>query len=354
MYQQVSQYGVHHVLFLFSVLLSGGPAKDQPLAPTTAASPPNRAIVIRLSESIFQPGDGGKVDHASRVDRTVLGTRVTGESRTVGQTRVDLVSDQDDGSFRFIFTGASYSKTSGNNGPAIIHNSATTQFQCSKRITFDLENGFHSAPSEVKASTQLKNDGITTRRRGLLGRVVRNVAARRVRDTQPEAEAITNRDTERDVARGFDEAIDKQIAQLNKQLDLPRLLAAIFGTATRNNYCVRSNSRYLEICFHDADKGSPKDLKLPEEQVADAPVQVWARNTLFDGKVRTAIRAYEVAENVIEKIAPNTDLAKELGLGGTSMESSNVDFVDGWIIFAWKPENSLGSLAAAEGEVITR
>jgi hypothetical protein len=354
MYQAFSHLGVQHLLFLLPVVLAGAPAGEVAPDSTASTTIPDRAIVIRLSESMFQPGEGGKVNHVSGVDRTVLGTRVTGTSRTIGQTRVDLVSDKDDGSLKFVFSGVSSSQTSGNNGPAVIHNSAVTQFHCVKRVTFDLEHGFHASPSEVKATTRLTNDGITTKRRGILGRVIRNVATRRVQDSQSEAAAITNRDTERDVSRGFDKAIDEQLVQLNKQLDLPRLLAAMFGTVTRNNYCVRSNPKYLEICFHDADKGSPQDLVIPENKVSDAPVQVWARSTVFDAKIRAAIQAYSVAERVIEKISPATDIAKQVGLAGTSMESSDVNLVDGWIIFAWKPDDSVAQLAATESTSAAR
>ena len=352
MFHQLSHHGIHYLLFLLPVVLAAGPTtriSTSQSEPAPVATVPERAIVIRLSESLFQPPDGGKVDHVSEVNRTLLGTTVTGTCRTVGRTHVDLVPDENDGSLKFVFNGVSYSQTSGKNGPATIHNSTTTQFQCVKRITFDFENGFHASPSQVKATTQLRNDGISTKRRGLLGSVIRNVAARRVQDTQAEATLITNRDTERDVSREFDAAIDQQFAQLNKQLDLPRLLAAMFGTATKNNYCVRSNSKYLEICFHDSDKGSAQKLTIPENQVADAPVQVWARSTLFDVKIRAAIQAYAVAENVIERFSTTTSLAKQAGLGGTSMESSDIHVVDGWFIFAWKPEKeTLASLAAAE------
>ena len=307
----------------------------------------DRVIVIRFSESMFQPEQGSKVDEVSDVNRTVLGASVRGKSRTVGAIHVDLMPDSNDGSFKVSFQGASYSRTVTYNGPVQIQNSGSTHFQCDKRVLFNWEKGFHARPAQAIAQTQLQNDRITTARRGLVGRVIRNIATRRAERSLGEATVVTNRDSERDLAAQFDLAIDPQLAEVNKRLETARRIAAIFGRVTESDYYVRSNSRYLEICLTDLEKAKAKSVVLPDQKVADAPIEVWIHSSLFDAKLRDVIKANALAEYVVERLSPHTKPGEKIGVPGTKIKSIDVVVVDGWLIFAIQPQRPLVELVAA-------
>lgn len=346
MIRPLSQCLVAQLMFLLLVILPGlGSGPDRETNRINAA--PERAVVIRLSESIFQPGEDRRVDRVSDVYRIVLGTDVTGKCRTVGDVSVDLVPNDEDGSFRLLFHGVCYSRTVGTNGPAVIHNSAITRFQCFKKVSFDVERGFHAQPSDVRAQTQLTNERITSRPGGLLGRVVKTVASRRVQANHEEATWITNRDTEQDIREGFDEAIDAHLAKLNQRLDLPRVLAAIFGTATDSGYRVRTNFQYMEICFHDAgiETGS---LLLPVSNVPESPIEVWARAQMFDSKIRTALHAYAIADRLVETLSPFNVWSDRSEADEPSTATTDIDAVDGWFVFAVKTDAAILSLASRD------
>lgn len=323
---------------------------DEHRAPDSAtpmAVAPDRAIVVRFSADLFRPEEGSKVDNMSPVNVVILGNRVTGTCRTVGEINVDFLHDNDDASFQLVFDGACYSRTVSQSGPARVHNSSRTNFRCVKRVSFDLERGFHAAPSRVATSTQLWNDRIETSRRGLIGRVVRNVASRRVAETLPQARQVSDQDTRRDIARGFDQAIDQQLVALNRRMDTTRVLAALLGAATQRTYCVRSNAKYIEICFNDSKLGDAEYLTIPDDKVADAPIEVWASSSLFDSKLRTMITALSLAGNVLQRLSPDTNLPETLGLIGSSVTPKEVSVVDGWFVFALNPEKPLVALASA-------
>jgi hypothetical protein len=270
-------------LLLFPFVLARG---EEP-----ADAAVHHVVVIRISERAFDSIAGKAVDVKNPVDDVVLGTRVHGQSHTLGKIGVSIDPDHDDASFVFTFTGKTHAKTIGRNGPAIIHSHSATEFTCKKRVLFDLENGFHAGPAEIRSQTRMVTDDVQSDRPGIRGRLVRRVAWRRVRESHEEANAIASQHARREIVAGFDETTSARLQELNERVAIGELVGELFQGVIETEYSVSSTNKYIQLAVRR--KGSPDvPVIIPEDEVADAGVQVWVHSMLIEPRVFDSFQTY--------------------------------------------------------------
>lgn len=193
------------------------------------------AFISRLTRGAFLPRVNHIVRNRFPVNKVMRGTRVTGESVTVGRVTMDVDPNQtDEMVLVFRFDGATTANTVGRNGPAVVHSQAETKFVCLRRVRVDAEKGFIGEPATISSSTTLTITGVDSTRGGLVGRIVRRIAARRAQQEHPIALADTIRDTQRIVCREFEQGLDSRLAEISRQ-PLHRLVAQsiVNGTTAR-------------------------------------------------------------------------------------------------------------------------
>lgn len=178
----------------------------------------NPNIVVHVSEDFVRNVSVRPVDEVSPLHEWILGTEITGTGHTIGLLTVEVLPDRDGAArLKAVMSGTNYSKTVGHNGPAIIYSNGATQLTGTKllRVTKD---GVTSFPATSHATTHTNVTGIGSTRRGLLGRIVRRVASRKIPQQKAQGEAIASRKAEMRLNAKFDETTRPEVEKVNATL----------------------------------------------------------------------------------------------------------------------------------------
>lgn len=236
------------------------PLWDRGLPPNVSNAPPLDAapetlLYLRVSREHLSKRFEKAVDRTKPLVDLILGTRIRGESHTVGNTRLVLIPSK--GSFQadIEFVGTVHSKSVGYNGPAILHQESDSTFRAAKRITLD-NVGLSAAPARADAKTEVHNRGVSSRQGGLMGEFVKRIARRRVAESHSQANAVASRHTAKTVADDLDRGVDKSLAALGESfataaglddVDLKTLTAHRAGQTL--HICLRTTADYAELAM---------------------------------------------------------------------------------------------------------
>jgi len=158
-------------------------------------------------------------------------------------------------------------------------------------VLFDLENGFHAGPAEIRSQTRTETDDIQSDRPGLRGRLVRRIAWRRVRENQAQANEITSQHARRDIVAGFDNTTAARLQQLNDRIAVGELVGDLFQGVVETEYSVSSTNNYIQLAVRR--KGTPDvPVAIPENEIPDSGLQVWIHSTLMQPDVFNAFQTY--------------------------------------------------------------
>ena len=184
-------------------------AKTKPNSPQRIV--PAALVYVRVSRELIE-------DYVERTVRTrkpvrdcVLGTRIIGESDTVGKTHITLLPSKNSIAGEVGFYGNVYARTTGYIGPAIFQFRSEASFRAFKPIALG-ESGLSVAPAVALAPTELQTIGVRTMLPGLRGRIATRIATRREASSRSEAEAIIARHSAATIREDFDERIDQSIS----------------------------------------------------------------------------------------------------------------------------------------------
>ncbi|HWB09188.1 MAG TPA: hypothetical protein VG826_08190 [Pirellulales bacterium] len=182
----------------------------------------------------------------------ILGTRILGSGRTSGWARTRLLPDSSRGMFETSVVATNQARTVGYNGPARIGSDSTTQLFATKRFYLD-GTGFHvwSAKSSAEAHTQVY--GIWSNKHGLMDRVVRKVATKRLAQQQRQAERIAARHAEVQMNGKLDAEANAQLgrahAEFTSKFRNPLLRMAQWPRHLRVS---TTDSQFRLTALHDA------------------------------------------------------------------------------------------------------
>lgn len=146
---------------------------------------------VEVSDTILGAGIRQDVNDVTPVRDNILGTSVSGTAHTVGRLDTVLVPDAKRGVFDAVLTGTTYSKTVGQNGPATIYSSGTTQISGRKRVVVD-SSGLKSYPATAAAVTKTHIDGVAAGRGG----IVQRIAQKKVAEGKGQAEQVASQRAE--------------------------------------------------------------------------------------------------------------------------------------------------------------
>ena len=150
---------------------------------------PAELLYIHVSRDFLAQSLRKSIERETQLDDTILDTRITGTSHTSGHERHHLAGSRRPGRGRNPFSRHRAFAPVGRNGPAILHNVASTPFQARKQFVIDAQ-GLHVMPAVVSAQTCSTTTDIQSTSPGLRGRVTQRVAWRRVEEMRAEADAI--------------------------------------------------------------------------------------------------------------------------------------------------------------------
>lgn len=245
------------------------------------------SFLIRVERSVVEPPPQ-RVETRGAVDRMILGTRAIGASQTAGAMRVSLDEQNVEPALHLTFGGVTYTWTTGRNGPAIIRSRTATGFTCSRKVVFTLDRGFIAHPTSVSTATNVVIDDIGSDRRGLGGLLVRRIATRRMNDMYGEVRAVADRQTQDDIRREFETAVNQYLDGLNKQFKTVRQFATLAGKDAQLQMKVVGEGGDSVVFYIAGAKGN-EEVELPQMAAAKAKAEVWIKNPTLPSGVSTLV-----------------------------------------------------------------
>lgn len=293
--------------------------REANVASEEAVALPSHRVVVRITKSLLDSLSGSKqFDRQFPVRDEVLGTAVIGTVRVVGQPAARLVESPNQATFDICFTGVASSRSTGRNGPAIIHSRAVTTFTATKRVIFEPGTGFRGSPAVVAARTETFVDGIDSTTGGLVGRIARRRASEIAAAEHAQVNEIVRQKAIRRIRAEFERTSQRRLARMNSLADFPALATAAVGSGGQPlEFCCATTEQYLQIATGGDDSVA---VCVPESEIeADAalpPVQIWIHESLLGDRLVAAAKLLagkDNAENLL--LAALTAVARQTGHG---------------------------------------
>lgn len=195
-----------------------------PAAAAERVVPPGELfpVIIRIGEEAFND-DQSTVEERSPVEMCVLGAQNRGYALARGQVSVDLLPAPKHASLQLTFRGESTSHTTARHDPATIYSTTVSRFDCRTAIAFDEEQGFTAGASNVEVEIASMRRRIAVSSPGLRGRVVRNVARRRIAEKEGQIRQIALDTTKRRLSQSMNHRVEARISAWNNHWNQLRL-----------------------------------------------------------------------------------------------------------------------------------
>ncbi len=190
-----------------------GKPDDLLIAVRERYSKPN--LFVRADESLIAYGTRRDLNEPTPINEVILGTRIRGIGRTVGRLDANLCPDSQRAALDLILRGTTTSRTVGSNRSARIYSTGATTISGLKRITIE-EGGIFTTPSTADAQTKTRITGIGSTKGGIMGKIVTNVASKRVAESKGQATAIASHRAESRICQRLDAEAAQQLEVSNR------------------------------------------------------------------------------------------------------------------------------------------
>jgi hypothetical protein len=228
---------------------------------------PEHRVVLRVSDRLLNSMmDNAAIDRQTDVCEVILGTSIYGKARVQGKPDVQLVPSADDATFHITLEGTIHSQTIGYNGPVIVRSRSVTTFTATRPVVFEPGKGFYGLPSQVSAHTESFVEGISSTRRGLIGRMITRRARKIEAAQHAEATEIARQKAEARIKSGFDRNSEQRLARLNKVADFRTLATAALRArgGVEPRYACCTTPHYLQFTARFGDSGAAIELPAAE------------------------------------------------------------------------------------------
>ena len=176
-------------------------------------------VFLHADEELVVYGTRRNLNEATPIHEVILGTNINGMGRTVGKLDAELRPSSEQAVLELMLRGTTMSRTVGSNRSARIYSAGATTISGFKRITID-ERGIRATPSTADAKTSNRITGIGSTRGGMMGKIVTNVASKRVAESKGQATAIASQRAESRIRQRLDKEAAAQLQVSNRDLRL--------------------------------------------------------------------------------------------------------------------------------------
>ncbi|HEX3601264.1 MAG TPA: hypothetical protein VHU84_14025 [Lacipirellulaceae bacterium] len=219
-----------------------------PSGDKTAEPAPAGVVWVHLSKGYLADYVERNVDHNKPARQDVLGIVFTGDSRTIGKTRLILRPDDREAAAEVEFTGTVRSHTIGHSGPATLQYLSESNFHARKQLVIG-ENGVSTSTAVVDAPTHLTPTSIETSLPGLRGRIGDRIARRREAGSRSQAEVIVGRNTAGDIRHDFDATLNNAVAQIQSKVQTQIAALKVDGKDGCTVMRSRSTPEFVEVAL---------------------------------------------------------------------------------------------------------
>lgn len=289
------------------------------------SSPNLRAFVDGrvISDAITRP-----VNNPERVNDCLLGTRIIGDARVVGNVTGSLLPSE--GNIRLLIRldGQFSTSTKGYNGPVTLRSSGFGQVYAARQLVITEKRVFAGEPiATASLSTQINQINHPLK-------LVRKIASKKAAEMKPQAEAISRRKLQDRVLEGFRQQTDEEASRTFPDLDAkmrPWLRRLDLPAPTRT---IGSTTDAVHV---RATMRRPFGLSAPGEGPSLSMVRTATSSGTYPGGYSAAIQVHESILNntVMKLLAGETftpeklrDLTSSFGIPSDKDASAETDTTD--------------------------
>jgi len=226
-------------------IVSAAPLLPAAEKPTGDQDPSTRIVVIRIPQKLINTYLSPTVEEETPVSLVVLGANVNGNARVNGELLLDTKPDNQ---VRLLFRGTALARTTGREGPAIIHSTARTTFTATKQLIFTTE-GVETGDTQVTVDVDRQVQSIQSTAPGLRGRLVKNVANRRLQRLAPQIDAVAHRNAEQRIRHSFDQRVEQLVQSANDNRNVWGLFGELLATASERDVKVTTTEDCLQLAW---------------------------------------------------------------------------------------------------------
>ena len=175
-------------------------------------SQPN--LYVNLTDTLISAGAEREIDETEPVRDVILGTQISGSGRTIARVLVQLVPSPRSALLETVLDGVNYARTVGANGPARIGSTSRTTLVGRQRLALDAE-GLHAQPPQAVASAHSNIHSVWSTKHGLVDRLVKRIAKKRIPRQKRQSEVIASRHAERRLCRRLSDEVNRELTESN-------------------------------------------------------------------------------------------------------------------------------------------
>ncbi len=183
-------------------------------AVTTKYSQPNLLFDVTQAfadESLAQP-----IDRTEPVRDCILGTSISGRGRTVGDVKLDFIPSDDRATIEARMYGINQSRTVGVNRSALIFSTGRTELG-GRQLLFVDQDGLTAGHAIATARVNNHIYGFGSTKRGIMGKIVTKIAAKKAPQQQAQGQAIAGAHAKQRLYRQLDSEAKEMVLKANEE-----------------------------------------------------------------------------------------------------------------------------------------
>jgi len=260
---------------------------------------PANFMYVRFSKPFLEKHFCTQIDRTIPVRDTILGAYVTGTSRTVAASTLELINNESQAQAKLRLVWTTRFQTVATSGPARIYSKGTTTFTATQQIWFDGFNLQHHDDG-CMAQTRTVTTGIGTCLRFIFGRISLRIASRREAQSHSLSESITSEHTKQRIERAFDSGVANRSNAFREFLKLQYAKLPIEGEFKITDIRCSTSPTNLQIVVVGGSDDSAFFVSEPAALAEQPDIELYIHTAL----VRKAIVEPELRKT-LEQAAAN-------------------------------------------------
>jgi hypothetical protein len=302
---------------------------------------PANFMYVRFSKPFLEKYFCTHIDRTMPVRDTILGASVSGTSRTIADSTLELANNESQAQAKLRLVGTNWFQTVAASGPIRIYSRGTTAFTSTEQIWFDGLNLRHRDDGCV-AQTRTATTGINSCLRFVFRRISLRIASRREAQTHSLSESITADHTKQRVERAFDSRVADRSTAFQELLKTRYAKLPFEGQFKITDIRCSTSPTHLQIVvFADCDDPSffvPEPAALTDQPDIELDIHTaLVRKAIADPELKKTLE--DAAANLIDR--PVQGLASSLTSKASSPDDQGPTFHwpegsnSNWFTISW-------------------
>ena len=270
-------------------------------------------LLVDVEESLLASAVNREVDQVEPVDEVIVGTRIRGTGRTIGNVRLDLVPSASQAAFELVFGAVNHSKTHGGRGPVTVFSDGQTQLDARKRLLVDGE-GITVGPTEVSATAHSTPTGIAVSKR-CGKRLIRRIASRKSAELQPQAEREASMKAGVKLRRQFEEQTAGPIARARADYQRRFREPLLERDWYPDLLAMSTSDSRLSVAARKAISDQISAAVPPPSPAANAVLSARVHDTLINNVAEITLSGRTLTQEDVEQLAESREVAMPEAFG---------------------------------------